>query len=315
MDEAVKATMNETNRPTDERAPGDPHATHDPLLVVALAADDLEAEARAEAERMVATCADCRLLFEDVRAIATATATLPAMPRRRDFRLTEGDAARLRPMGWRRFAAAFASARFAVARPAAIGLATLGLAGLIFSAIPSLGGFASAGATPPEAASANDGMYSLTGSPRLAQGPSAAASAPAGAPSAAASAAASVTAPPPASAAPQATDQGGGTNGASGGDQGAPSPPTTVVPDKTSQGPGSSGGPIAVGGYGTDTAGGVPPPDANGSGKGVPSTPEVSRTDGTGSGPAPLGVISLFLFLAGIGLFVARSAAGRIARS
>jgi hypothetical protein len=114
------------------------HEQHDLLLVVSLAADDLAGPDRDQATALVERCSDCRLLHDDLLAIARATAALPAAVRPRDFRLSSEDAARLRPLGWRRFIAAFASPQLALTRQLGIGLTTLGLAGLLFSALPSI---------------------------------------------------------------------------------------------------------------------------------------------------------------------------------
>ncbi len=124
------------------------HAQHDPLLVVSLAAGDLTGAERDLATSLVADCGECATLHDDLLAIARATAALPTAVRPRDFQLTPDQAARLRPLGWRRFAAAFASPRLAMTRQLGVGLTTLGLAGLLVSALPTvnlgMGGAASA---------------------------------------------------------------------------------------------------------------------------------------------------------------------------
>ena len=73
------------------------HAQHDPLLVVSLAAGDLTGTDRDRAAALIAACADCALLHDDLLAIARATAALPTAVRPRDFQLTPEQAARLRP--------------------------------------------------------------------------------------------------------------------------------------------------------------------------------------------------------------------------
>ena len=114
------------------------HAAHDGLLLAALASGDvLEPADRARADVLVRDCPECALLLADMQAIRSATADLPAPPRRRDFRLTDADAARLTPSGWRRILAGFGSPRARLTGPAALGLATLGIAGILFAAIPS----------------------------------------------------------------------------------------------------------------------------------------------------------------------------------
>jgi hypothetical protein len=115
------------------------HATHDTLLVAALADRTVPEPDRDRAEALIAGCGLCRSLHADLLAIRTATIVLPPATRSRDYTLTEADAARLRPRGWRRMAAAFGSARDGFSRPLAIGLTTLGLAGLIAANIPSFG--------------------------------------------------------------------------------------------------------------------------------------------------------------------------------
>lgn len=148
-----------------DRSPTPPtaHAAHDLLLVAAFAADDVEAADRIRAEALLASCAECTALAADLQAIARATAELPAAVRPRDFTLRPEDAARLRPLGWRRLAAAFGARRLDVTRPLAAGLTTLGLAGLLVSGLPllplggSAGAAASAAPSPaPAAAAASD---------------------------------------------------------------------------------------------------------------------------------------------------------------
>jgi hypothetical protein len=94
--------------------------------------------------------------------IARATAALPAAVRPRDFQLSPEQAARLRPAGWRRFVAAFASPRLAMTRQLGVGLTTLGIAGLMLSVLGSINlGFGmSAGAAPAAAGPANESTTS-----------------------------------------------------------------------------------------------------------------------------------------------------------
>ncbi len=124
------------------------HAAHD-LLLVAEAADR---DGRLPAS--LAACAECQALHTDLVALAAAvpTAALPARPR--DYALTEADAARLRPAGWRRWLAAIGTSRDAVTRPLAVGLTTIGLAGLLVATIPGAlsSGASTAGAAPEQSA-------------------------------------------------------------------------------------------------------------------------------------------------------------------
>jgi hypothetical protein len=109
-------------------------------LVVALDAGDLAGPELARAEALLAGCAGCGALSADLAAIRGAMTALPVPVRRRDYRLTEEDAARLRPTGWRRLAGWLAAPRSSV-RPLATGLATLGVVGLLLTAgLPGLGG-------------------------------------------------------------------------------------------------------------------------------------------------------------------------------
>ena len=107
------------------------HAT----LVVALDAGDLAGADRDRALALAAACAGCASLLGDLAAIRAATAALPAPARRRDYRLTDADAARLRPSPWRRLVHWLGAPQSTV-RPFAGALATLGIAGLLLGATP-----------------------------------------------------------------------------------------------------------------------------------------------------------------------------------
>lgn len=122
------------------------HADHDELRIVAYAAGDLEEAELATATELVSSCSACARLATDLRLIRAATASLPVPRRTRDFRLSEADAARLRPTGWRRFLAPLASSRFAFTQPLAAALVTLGLAGLLVGTAPGL--FSGAASSP-----------------------------------------------------------------------------------------------------------------------------------------------------------------------
>jgi hypothetical protein len=124
------------------------HAQHDPILVAALAADDLAGTDRDRAIALTTSCADCATLRDDLLALARATAAAPPpiTTRPRDFQLTPADAARLRPGGWRRVVEAITSSRAIVSRPLGVGLATLGLAGLLIGNVQI--GFGSAASAP-----------------------------------------------------------------------------------------------------------------------------------------------------------------------
>lgn len=111
-------------------------------LIVALEAGDLAGPELLRAETLLAGCAGCTALRGDLGAIRGAMTSLPVPARRRDYRLTEADAARLRPSGWRRLVG-WLTAPGSSVRPLATGLATLGLVGLLLTAgLPGLGGSA-----------------------------------------------------------------------------------------------------------------------------------------------------------------------------
>jgi hypothetical protein len=126
------------------------HDRHDPMLVAALAADDLAGTDRDQAIALTSSCVDCATLHDDLLALAreTASAPPPMTARPRDFRLTPADAARLRPSGWRRLVAAVASSRRIISQPLGVGLATLGLVGLLIGNV-QLGFGSSSGAAAP----------------------------------------------------------------------------------------------------------------------------------------------------------------------
>jgi len=132
----------------------DRHTDHD-LALVAAAVDDPAGELtdaqRATLAELLAACAECRRLQVDLRALAAATAALPAPPRRRDYRITAGQAARLRPTGLRGILATLASSRFSFAAPVGTALATLGLVGLLVASIPGPQLVGTAGAPGGEA--------------------------------------------------------------------------------------------------------------------------------------------------------------------
>lgn len=155
-----------------------PPALHSPAyeaedhaaLIVALDAGDLVGLELTAAESLVASCRGCADLADDLLAIRGAMTALPVPPRRRDYRLTAEDAARLRPSGWRRVIEWLAAPGSTV-RPLATGLATLGLVGLLLtSGVPGmLSGLGSAGAAPAAAPAGpvNDAATGGSGSTEL----------------------------------------------------------------------------------------------------------------------------------------------------
>jgi len=143
------------------------HASHDPLLIAAHAAGDLDGADRARATALLASCEKCALLDGDLRALASAVHDLPPANRTRTFTLSSSDAARLRPPAWRRVLAAFAGERFHLARPVGAAFASLGLAGLLLSSLPAipLGGSAAAPANQATGYEAAPSSKDLAGSP------------------------------------------------------------------------------------------------------------------------------------------------------
>lgn len=110
---------------------------HDETLIAGLAAGDLADAEAATARALVTSCPACAELHADLLSIMAATTALPAPSRTRDFRLTEADAARLRPRGWRRFVGQLADPRLAFTRPLAGSLIALGVAGLVLASLPA----------------------------------------------------------------------------------------------------------------------------------------------------------------------------------
>lgn len=110
---------------------------HDETLVARLATDDLAARELEVVRVQVDECPACAELLADLISITAATARLPGPQRTRDYRLTEADAARLRPPGWRGLLARLGSPGFAFVKPLAGGLTALGVAGLILASLPS----------------------------------------------------------------------------------------------------------------------------------------------------------------------------------
>ena len=108
-------------------------------LIAALDAGDLAGIERDRAATLVGTCTGCASLLADLSVLRAATAALPAVPRTRDYRLTDADVARLRPPAWGRLVGWLGAPRSKV-RPLAGGLAALGIAGLLLSTTPGFFG-------------------------------------------------------------------------------------------------------------------------------------------------------------------------------
>ncbi|HSS36548.1 MAG TPA: hypothetical protein VLR93_09745 [Patescibacteria group bacterium] len=263
-----------------------PHtrSDHDETLIARLAVDDLASDDRdrLRATTQVAECPACAELLADLRTIATAVAALPEPRRTRDFRVTEADAARLRPTGWRGALARLGSPSFAFTRPLAAGLATLGIAGLLITTLPT--GFGGSAASMPESA------------PIPAAG-NAAGGTTSGAQDSAGQASAAPAAPAFGQPAPTSRDT-------------AAQPDLPPVAGGPSSGVGISqeGGGISKGGASPGAVlGAAPNPTDGASGR-------VATTDsGPSGGPSPFAVVSILLLLAGVALAVLRTVARRLA--
>ena len=270
-------------------------------LIAALDAGDLAGIERERAATLAGACPGCASLLADLAILRAATATLPAAPRTRDYRLTDADAARLRPSAWGRLVGWLGAPRSTV-RPLAGGLAALGIAGLLLTTTP---GFFGQAAT----------TLSTTGAPVTAPGQaegvgggaqgnaqlSAAPSTPAG-PGADKALEPAVTSAP---GAPGATSGPGALPVPSPAAAGVPAPsaiPTAgvVTGPAAAATPGSSGFSGNAGAMDSASKGASPPA----------SQGERNAALTAGSGPAtpdrtlPL-VLSLALLAAGIALFVA----------
>jgi hypothetical protein len=305
-------------------------------LIVALDAGDLAGRERDTATTLAGTCAGCTSLLADLAVLRAATAALAATPRTRDYRLTEADAARLRPSTWTSLIRWLAAPRSSV-RPLAGGLAALGIAGLLLTTTPGfLGGAATSLSTtgaPVVAPGGAEGAGGAVGGNALpgatpSAAPSAASSA---APSAASSAPARPNGAAPIEPAASAASAAGPVLGAPGTTPGlaalpAPSPAAVGAPGPA-QVPdaGTVPGPAAIasaaaGSSGFSTGAGATTDTAN---KAAP--PEASQADRSSVLPAPSPpappdrtlplLLSLALLGAGLGLLAANQALRRHAGS
>lgn len=119
----------------------EPHDSHDPLTIAAFAAGDLVGQDRDQGEVLLAECAACRNLHDDLQAISTAVRAMPPVqrPSQRVFQVSIADAQRLaRGARWRALARLFGASRGSVIRPISAALMTLGLATFMISAQPLL---------------------------------------------------------------------------------------------------------------------------------------------------------------------------------
>jgi len=279
---------------TDPRTPpiAPDHASHDRLLVAALAdrgADALTLRDRAKAEAQVAACRDCAALHADLVMLTAAipTAAIPVRPR--DFTLSPADVERLRPRGLRRLIGLIGSSNDAFTRPLALGLTTLGIVGLLVASLPgALSGFGSAGAAPVLSTVGSAVGESTSG----AQAAASAAPSAAAAPAAAGSGGGIAAAPAPSGAAPQADGSFGRVSVAAR--------------------PSASGGDDSKAVYGADN--GAPETNSgaqNGYG-GTERTGDLLSVGDEANGVSPLVVIAGAMLIVGLGLFGFRWGARRL---
>jgi hypothetical protein len=280
---------------TDPRTPqiARDHASHDRLLVAALAdrgADALTPRDRASAEAQVAACRDCAALHADLAVLTAAipTAAIPARPR--DFTLSPADVERLRPRGLRRLIGLIGSSSDAFTRPLALGLTTLGIVGLLVASLPgALSGFGAAGAAP---------VLSTVGS-AVGESSSAAQGAASAVPSAAA-------------AAPAAVGSGGGVGAAPAPSGAAPQADGSFGRVAAAAGPSASGGDDSKAVYGADNGA----PETNSAGQngygGTERTGDLLSVGDEARGVSPLVVIAGAMVIVGVGLFGLRWSARRL---
>jgi hypothetical protein len=124
-------------------------------------AGDLHADEIPIAETLVARCAECAALAEELRSISLATASLPAPRRTRDFRLTPQQAAGLRGSEWTRLLRWLAAPRMAILQPLASAAVAIGLVLVVVGT-----GFPGQPAAPRSDDTGQAPMVHATGSPR-----------------------------------------------------------------------------------------------------------------------------------------------------
>jgi len=264
------------------------HAAHDTMLVAALADHSVSQAERDLAEAMVAACGACADLHADLLALRAATVAMPTPARPRDYTLTEADAARLLPQGWRRLVAAFGTARDSFSRPLAVGLTTMGLVGLLVASLPSI-----------MTGSATSGSGTLTTVGAAPGAPQARATNPESASSAVPAAAA---APTPAQSGQKDVDTAGPIPTTAGFGANASPPGTgssTAQPDRNFASAAPSTGDAAVVGKGASP---------------TPATPSDLALNGATVQPQipPLALVSVLFLLIGLGLFATRWGARRL---
>jgi len=150
----------------DHSPPGADHQSHERLLLIRLAADDLSSAERPAAEALRAGCAECADLARDVDMIAHATARLPAPSRPRDFRMSPEQARMAHGTFIGRILERLAAPRLGILQPLGAAAVAIGFVLVVVGlGLPGMGGASSAVQAPGvySAADPSPAMH-LTGS-------------------------------------------------------------------------------------------------------------------------------------------------------
>lgn len=140
------------------------HELHDPLLVAQLAAGDpLDPHLQAQARSMVGNCGACSALARDLGALSSAVAWEPVPPRRRDFRISEAQAAELRGGLLARLMRRAALPPSRSLRPAAAGLMSLGLLFIVAGTVWPDGDVSQVAQPEPAPQAVEEGRVAPTG--------------------------------------------------------------------------------------------------------------------------------------------------------
>jgi len=150
----------------DQSPPGADHQSHERLLLIRLAADDLSSAERPAAEALRAGCPACADLARDVDLISRVTASLPAPSRPRDFRISPEQARTARGTFIGRILERLAAPRLGILQPLGAAAVAIGFVLVVVGmGLPSMGGGSPAGAVPGLLGSADPSpAMHLTGS-------------------------------------------------------------------------------------------------------------------------------------------------------
>lgn len=150
----------------DQSPPGADHQSHERLLLIRLAADDLSSAERPAAEALRAGCAECADLARDVDLISRATTSLPAPGRPRDFRMSPDQARMARGTFLGRILDRLAAPSLGILQPLGAAAVAIGFVLVVVGmGLPGMGGGAPVGAVPGLLSSADPSpTMHLTGS-------------------------------------------------------------------------------------------------------------------------------------------------------